>query len=583
MSGNLRRSFKLALLLNAVIALLANVAGAQQQPAPKEDGSANVISGRISSSDSQPLTNARVSVSKVSTVGVIGQYLKIDSNGDFQSPPLEPGLYVLSVIAPGLIRETTTPASNYLRPGDKVNVKMVKGGVITGTVKNSNGDELVAISVRAFRVKTPNGDPIPVAFGSREVLTDDRGMYRIYGLLAGTYIVSAGGLSRAFGAVMPTAYEAFVPTYAPSATRDTAMEIQVTNGNESPADIQFREDRGHVISGAVTGTTTTEAVQQYSANVVVFDVHSRIEVASASALSSSNYAFAVYGVPDGDYEVYASQGSITDQKTSSPTRIKVQGADVTGLHLALAPLASMEGQVTFEDDPNSECGKHRANAFAETMISARRYEPRPPARDAPPSDVPTSARSGGRVLPVDARGFFSFKNLQPGTYQIDPAPPPASGWYLRSITLGRNSLANVSRDGLNLKRGDHVNGLVVTFAEGAAKFKGHLSVGEGQVLPSKLRVYLVPAEREAADNLLRFYEAAADTDGSFTLDNLAPGKYLIVARRAEERDRGLIKLVRQDEALRTAVLKEAAALQKALTVKPCAQINDFDLPYVAPR
>ena len=160
-----------------------------------------MISGRISSSDSQPLTNARVIVNKASTVAFNGQNLKIDSNGDFQTTALEPGLYVLSVSAPGLIRDTTTPASNYLRPGDKVNVKMVKGGVITGTVKNSNGDELVAISVRAFRVKMPNGDPISVTFGSREVLTDDRGMYRLYGLPAGTYIVSAGGLSRAFGAV----------------------------------------------------------------------------------------------------------------------------------------------------------------------------------------------------------------------------------------------------------------------------------------------------------------------------------------------------------------------------------------------
>jgi len=583
MSGNLRRPFKLALLIGAVIALLANGAAAQQLPAAKENGSANVISGRISSGDSQPLTNARVSVSKVSTVAAIGQYLKIDSNGDFQTAPLEPGLYVLSVSAPGLIRETTTPASNYLRPGDKVNVKMVKGGVITGTVKNSNGDELVAISVRAFRVKTPNGDPIPVAFPSREVLTDDRGMYRLYGLPAGSYIVSAGGPPRVFGGFMPNAYEAFVPTYAPSATRDTAMEIQVTNGNESQADIQFRDERGHVISGAVTATTTTEAVQQYSAMVVLFDVHSRIEVANASALSGSNYAFAVYGVPDGDYEVYALQGSITnDQKASSPTRIKVQGADVTDIRLPLAPLASIEGQVTFEDDPNSECGKHRASAFAETMVGARRYEARPPAKDAPPSDVPTSARSSGRVVAVDARGAFNVKNLQPGTYQIDPAPP-ASGWYVRSITLGRNAAANVSRDGLGLKRGDHVTGLAVTFAEGAAKFKGHLSVGEGQALPSKLRVYLVPAEREAAGNLLRFYEAAADPDGSFTLDNIAPGKYLIVARRAEENGRGLIKVIRQDEALRAAVLKEAEASPKALAVKPCEQVNDFNLPYVALR
>jgi hypothetical protein len=484
---------------------------------------------------------------------------------------------------PGFIREPASPnTSAYLRPGDTVNFKMIKGGVITGTVKNSNGDALVAISVRAIRVKGPNGEPLSSAIPVREILTDDRGIYRLYGLPAGGYIVSAGGQSRTLGAFIPTAYEGFVPTYAPSATRDTAMEIQVTSGSESQADLQFREERGHVISGTITGGTTSEGPQQFGASVTVFDMQTRGEVANASAFSQSNYSFAVYGVPDGDYEIFAAQfSSLNDQLASAPTRVKIQGADVTGVRLNVAPLASLEGKVTFESDPKPSCGKHRASALVETFINGRRFEPRQ-SKETPPSDVPTTARNSFRSVIVDGRGVFSLKNLQPGTYQIEPIAP-ASGWYVRTVALDRNPAVNIPRDGISLKRGDHIAGLTVTFAEGAAQLSGHLSAGEGQTLPLKLRVYLVPEDRVAAANLYRFYETSAERDGSFTLDNVAPGRYLIVTRRTEENETGITKLVRLDEILRTTVLKEAEGLKKVVAFKPCEKVADFDLPYVAPR
>ena len=93
----------------------------------------------------------------------------------------------------------------------------------------------------------------------------------------------------------------------------------------------------------------------------------------------------------------------------------------------------------------------------------------------------------------------------------------------------------------------------------------------------------VVRESERARNQCSNIETAAERDGTFTLDNVAPGSYLIVARRTEENESGLIKLVRLDETLRTTVLKEAEALKKALAFKPCEQVKDFDLSYVSPR
>lgn len=98
-------------------------------------------------------------------------------------------------------------------------------------------------------------------------------------------------------------------------------------------------------------------------------------------------------------------------------------------------------------------------------------------------------------------------------------------------------------------------------------------------MPMTLRVYLAPAERENADSILRFYETRPDVNGNFTADNLAPGKYWILARTFEENDSGAIKSIRQDKAFRSKVLREAEVLKKELALKPCEQLANYDLQF----
>src|SRR5207249_5960500 len=82
----------------------------------------------------------------------------------------------------------------------------------------------------------------------REKTTDDRGVYRIYGLAMGTYVVAAGGGYNSPYNV--NAYGTDAPTYAPSSTRDTATEISVRHGEETAnVDIRYRDETGHAVSG----------------------------------------------------------------------------------------------------------------------------------------------------------------------------------------------------------------------------------------------------------------------------------------------------------------------------------------------
>ncbi len=94
-----------------------------------------------------------------------------------------------------------------------------------------------------------------------------------------------------------------------------------------------------------------------------------------------------------------------------------------------------------------------------------------------------------------------------------------------------------------------------------------------------MRVYLVPAERESIENVLRFFEAADEGDGRFAIANIAPGRYWIIARLTEAIDSTRVKLIRQDSDFRARVVREAESLKKEVSFKPCERTVDYDLPY----
>lgn len=561
-----------------------------QSSAPKPAATpAGQITGRVVSSAGGPLAGASVSVSSVFR-NALPKTLVSDDRGDFKVAGLEPGLYSVFASMPGYVGNFPAPASDgpkYYRVGDSITLTLNKGGVITGTVTGPNGP-LAGVGVFATRVKDAAGKKIFTAIPSGyERRTDDRGVFRIYSLPPGAYILTA--MRPRSGTIMPSPYDNDVPTFYPSATRDAAAAIVLREGDEITADIQYRGESGHAISGKVVGFVTDQRPFGSGTQLYLMDVRDRIQIANGVTSPMDPSVFALHGVPDGEYELSARQFLATrDELRSAPLRIKVQGTDVEGLSLTLAPLASIAGRLIFASDAKAECAKRKDTAAAETLVYARRLQSasKPTEVKDGDSQIPFEAVNGSWSAVGDVKGSFVVRNLFPGAYRIDPRLP-ASGWYVQSIAMGpaptaaaRNSGLNPARDRVAVHSGERVTGVTVTIAEGGALLHGRVSVAESQNLPAQLQVYLVPAEREAADNVYRFYEAAVEADGAFTVDNLAPGTYWIVARRAEENESSPRKLIRQDEALRTKVMQEASATKKALSLKPCEQLANFDLKYI---
>lgn len=573
-------------LATIMFTLVCPLLSAAQSEQPKSEAASGVISGRVTVTSGELPANTIVFVSAMG-IAAPPRSAVVNSDGIFRVDGLEAGLYRVWTNAPGYVPETSqTPPDNrgIYHPGDSVDLKLRRGGVITGTVLNAGNAPIVNVNVRAFRVKDENGKPSEGNTLARERLTDDRGGYRMYGLAAGTYIISAGGGSRVQMTMRGGAYDTDTPTYAPSSTRDTANEFSLRAGEELTADIQYRGDPGHAISGTVAGIVGTAGEIIYSSTVTLIDVKSRTMLTETSASLPNNYAFAFYGIPDGEYELSAQQYSASrDIRGSEAKRIKVQGSDVTGINLSVTSMPVISGRVVLEKNPAADCVQRRESAMQESLIAVRRKKAPAKSTDAKspaPADlVPMQfAEQSGEAVP-DAKGEFVLRNLRAGTYRFS-LQPPSAGWFVRSISLDanpRSSDATIVSGGITL-RNQSVSGLTLTIAEGAAGIGGRVSAGDGQELPSQLAVYVVPAEKENANNLLRFFEARVATDGRFKVSNIAPGDYFILARTIDN-DKQTGNLIREDAALRSYIVRETESVKPKTTLKPCQRIEDLELTY----
>jgi hypothetical protein len=78
---------------------------------------------------------------------------------------------------------------------------------------------------------------------------------------------------------------------------------------------------------------------------------------------------------------------------------------------------------------------------------------------------------------------------------------------------------------------------------------------------------------------LRFYSAAVTAEGKVALNNLAPGRYLVLAQEAmDESASPLTKLRSPDEkAYRMKMRREAEILKAGIELKPCQMVVDFKL------
>jgi hypothetical protein len=591
-----------ALLVCALLLCAAASVGAQvtsvATTAPTADATPSrtpqgLITGRVVADDGQPLAGVTIYAQSLHNQYSAGGS---DTEGKFTLKNLARGAYTINAYLAGYYDPARFTKENgartYYRPGEAVTIKLSKGSVITGRVRDANGEPLIAVRVRAIMLRDAEGRTLnEPGFGAAPVerTTDDRGVYRIYGLPPGVYVVAAGGKGAFDYNRRPTAYDDDAPTYYPATTRDGAAEVVLQSGQEaSDIDIRYRGEPGHAVSGAIEGGAGDGAL-----NVLLTAAGSPLLEGFRYYSGNETASFVFDGLADGDYDLVARRiDQLRDKVVAAATmRVSVHGADVTGVRLTLAPLATIAGRVVLEAAPANTLWRPQC----QTKLDANADETIILARPADNTRRDRAQPGGPRIADTapDGKGDFTLHGLVPGRFRLDVRPPNAD-WYVRAVTLiaapaasaktpARAANINPLTDELTLSSGTQLDGLTFTLAPGAAALSGHVAAATtGAALP-ELQVYLVPAERERADDPLRYATTRVRNDGKFAFNNLAPGRYHLIARPTTARAPVDDSFVAFPDADTRAQLRRAAVEPTdALELQPCQRRADYVLRY-APK
>src|SRR4051812_10345287 len=205
-----------ALSISTLLVALAVAVGAQQQPSPRpgqasgqpaRDTSAQPkeapppggrISGRVLAADNgRPVKRARVFATAAELPG--GRGMLTDDSGVFDLTELPAGRYTLTVSKSGFValsygQRRPLQAGTPLQLGDGQQLKGIefqlpRGSVISGRVLDEDGDAMPGVMVRVMRYQYLQGERRLTAAGNGQ--TDDKGQYRVWGLMPGEYYVNA--------------------------------------------------------------------------------------------------------------------------------------------------------------------------------------------------------------------------------------------------------------------------------------------------------------------------------------------------------------------------------------------------------
>jgi len=457
--------------------------------APRPVGSGS-ISGIVTVSG-VPARRARVTLNASEGEG---QSTATDDTGRFAFASLAAGRYTLAASKPGHIggsfgqRLPGRPGTAIqLTDGQKLQAsfQIWRGSVITGTLLDEHGEAIPNTPVRALRYVTQNGLRTLQASGNAQ--TDDRGIYRLFGLQPGEYLVSATprNNSREFVAVQQRE--------AAQSALERARTVAAANPEQAQVLAERIERLSIEVPAGEDGPLSGYAPVYYPGTT---NPASAVTVAVGASEEKSGVDFQSVVVPVSRVEGVVTAGSGTLPANVQLTLVNA-GFDVPGLSPGNTR-ADQQGAFRFANVPPGQY-----TIFARSTIVAGR-EGGPGGRGFAPGRG--GATPGGRGDPQVARGRIN-----------GPDADPIRMWGTADVAVDGRSQANVV---ITLQPGVPVSGRIVF--DGASAQPAALT---------SMRVSLAPipsGEREISSGAT----GRVDAEGRFTISSVIPGRYRLGASGA---------------------------------------------------
>jgi len=475
-----------------------------------------------------------------------------DASGHFSFRDLAPGNYTVRAEKDGYFAQPLNGAASTavsktipVQEGQQVapqDLLMVKGAVISGRVRDPNGQPISGMNVSAYRVTYNNGRKMWTATGSK--VTDDLGDYRIYWLYPGDYYV---GVTPRAPAAIPGPQDSWARTFFPSETEPaSAMVIPIKDGSDvTGTDINIRIAPGGTfkISGVAVNTTarpnpTTGAVDRSIASFalsprdpgVLDAINPPTAVNAIPVASRPNGEFELRNIRAGSYDLYAVAPVLTDPAPPGVASIGTIAANVQITGGGAVPAMRRQPTSRTPVDVNRDVTDLRISVSAGVPLSGEVI-----ANGGDQSIKPESIRLNLRnldtmpqafvsiigAIPVDAAGKFAVQNVPEARYTIQMSGLPGSA-YVADIRQGG---ASVMDNGFVLDSA--ATPVQVVIGANGATVQGTVQNAEGKPAVNATVVIVPPPTRR--QNALLYRNATTGENGTFTLRGVPPGQYTIFA------------------------------------------------------
>ena len=445
---------------------------------------------------------------------------KSDAGGRYRVTGLPAGQYQISAIAPALAPADQGPGSNYrfsktvvLASGeeaDDVDLKLMQGGVITGRVTDADGRPVIEERINlqiVDRAGNTTTQSIPM-WNYQMGITDDRGIYRIYGLSAGRYRVSVGSTEGGF---MMSRNRTFytVTFYGNTSDAAKASIVELQEGTEA-ANIDIRVGRASntfVATGRIVDAENGQPIPAIRLMYGPARANQPFYGAMVGLPTNARGEFRLDGLEPGRYGVLVSGSFESSAHYSDPLFFEITDGDVTNLELKATRGLTLSGAIVFEGSRVKELLQQLSAVRVGASVSS-------------PTNAPNQTSSSSSIA---ADGTFKISGLRPGKARLYIASMTSSG--LRGITILRVERGGVDvNQNLELQPGESITDLHIVATLGAGTIRGTVKFVGGEP-PPNVRLF-VSIRREGTTPLGG--GGMVDARGRFLIGNLASGTYEVI-------------------------------------------------------
>ncbi|MEP7337178.1 MAG: carboxypeptidase-like regulatory domain-containing protein [Acidobacteriota bacterium] len=454
-----------------------------------------------------------------------------DADGWYRLTGVAPGSYRVVAYAPAHVVEGN---ANPFMPGKPVNVaegeaveninfSITRGGVVTGTVTDPDGRPMIAEAVKAHKLdengKRQKGGAADFDIaGLSGLQTDDRGVYRIYGLEPGRYIISAGASSEAAMLQMATAGGAYYQrTFYPEATDEAkAKIIEIKSGDEiESVDIKLAR-AGRDKSFAATGRVIEAESGKPVAGMMI--MYSITKEGSASfgfgnSTTNSQGEFRLGGLTPNSYQAFV-VGLEQTENYGEPVKFEVGEGDVSGLEIKMNLGASISGVAVIEGVSDPSTVSKLREKLSKIQITAQVIEK---------SEGVVFSNTFGSAGQISANGTFKLGGLKPGKVQLIVNTFMAE----KGFTPLRIEQNGVEMKEIQLTAGVPATGVRIIFAYGTASIAGRVEVRGGS-LPPGARLSVRVVREDGSEPLFNTLRGDVDERGQFLIEGIFPGRHKLI-------------------------------------------------------